>query len=209
MTTDSSRFNILSPPLQSNYAAQKFNQLEGEVASTARMGATDEVGAAMAHQLNEPLTSLLLYLHEMKAKAEHSTGTETVPSSMREMLDMAIRETGRVCDIVERIRDAVDEPVDARAAIARGREAIDAWRRRSNSKGSGDALSGQPPSERHLLTPRERQVLALITKGASNKGGGHQLGISPRTFECHRAHMMRKLGAKNAADLIRMTSTTM
>jgi DNA-binding CsgD family transcriptional regulator len=47
-------------------------------------------------------------------------------------------------------------------------------------------------------------VLALITGGASNKEGGHRLGISKRTFEAHRAHLMGKLGAKNAADLVRM-----
>jgi DNA-binding CsgD family transcriptional regulator len=48
-------------------------------------------------------------------------------------------------------------------------------------------------------------VLALITGGVSNKEGGHRLGISKRTFESHRAHLMGKLGAKNAADLVRMT----
>jgi DNA-binding CsgD family transcriptional regulator len=53
------------------------------------------------------------------------------------------------------------------------------------------------------LTPREHEVLALITGGASNKEGGHRLGISKRTFEAHRAHLMGKLGAKNAADLVR------
>jgi two-component system response regulator FixJ len=47
-------------------------------------------------------------------------------------------------------------------------------------------------------------VLALIARGTSNKEGGHQLGISKRTFEGHRAHIMEKLGARNAADLGRL-----
>ncbi len=47
-------------------------------------------------------------------------------------------------------------------------------------------------------------MLALVAGGASNKEGGYRLGISNRTFEAHRAHLMGKLGAKNAADLIRI-----
>ena len=55
------------------------------------------------------------------------------------------------------------------------------------------------------LTQREREVLAEITGGASNKEAGRRLGISPRTIEVHRARIMDKLGAKNAADLVRIT----
>jgi DNA-binding CsgD family transcriptional regulator len=208
MSMDSSGFDIPPSPFQSNYVAQTFNRFGSELESTARMWAKDEVGAAMAHHLNEPLTALLLYLHEMKAKGERSTGAEIAPDSMLEMVEMALRETERVCDIVERMGRPVEEPVDAGSAIARGREAIQAWRQSGNSNGSGDASSDSRDAERHLLTSREREVLALITGGASNKGGGRQLGISPRTFECHRAHIMSKIGAKNAADLIRMTLST-
>jgi DNA-binding CsgD family transcriptional regulator len=53
------------------------------------------------------------------------------------------------------------------------------------------------------LTPREREVLAEITAGLSNKEAGRRLGISPRTIEVHRARIMEKLGARNAADLVR------
>lgn len=54
------------------------------------------------------------------------------------------------------------------------------------------------------LTPREREVLRLIANGASNKEAGRRLGISPRTIETHRAHIMVKIGARNAADLVRI-----
>jgi DNA-binding CsgD family transcriptional regulator len=57
---------------------------------------------------------------------------------------------------------------------------------------------------RELLTPREREVLAEVVAGASNKAVGRKLGVSPRTIEVHRAHIMDKLGAKNAADLVRI-----
>lgn len=58
------------------------------------------------------------------------------------------------------------------------------------------------------LTGREREVLQLIADGLSNKEIGRVLGISPRTVEVHRARTMEKLGAKNAADLIRIVLTS-
>lgn len=58
------------------------------------------------------------------------------------------------------------------------------------------------------LTPREREVLQLITDGQSNKEAGRQLGISPRTIEVHRARVMEKLGARNTADLMRIVLTS-
>ena len=67
----------------------------------------------------------------------------------------------------------------------------------------GAIESLNPPVNIRRLTPREQEVLALITGGCSNKEGSYRLGISTRTFEAHRARLMGKLGARNAADLIR------
>ena len=55
-----------------------------------------------------------------------------------------------------------------------------------------------------LLTRRERDVLKQIMLGASIKEAAAHLRISPRTVEGHRAHIMFKLGARNAADLARI-----
>jgi len=68
---------------------------------------------------------------------------------------------------------------------------------------AGVSLAACKGAER--LTPREREVLALIVTGASNKEAGRRLAISPRTVETHRARIMEKLGARNAADLVRTT----
>ena len=54
------------------------------------------------------------------------------------------------------------------------------------------------------LTPREREVLEGIVQGNSNKQIAYILGISARTVENHRAHMMRCLGARHVADVIRL-----
>ncbi len=54
------------------------------------------------------------------------------------------------------------------------------------------------------LTVRERQVLNLLTQGKQNKVMAAELGISQRTVEIHRAHVMEKLGASSVAQLVRM-----
>jgi FixJ family two-component response regulator len=54
------------------------------------------------------------------------------------------------------------------------------------------------------LTPRELEVLKHIVAGETNKEAAQSLGISPRTVEVHRAAAMRKLGARNSAEMIRL-----
>lgn len=54
------------------------------------------------------------------------------------------------------------------------------------------------------LTRREREVLQLIVEGRTNKEIGLQVGISFRTVEVHRRHLLGKTGARNTAELVRM-----
>jgi two-component system response regulator FixJ len=54
------------------------------------------------------------------------------------------------------------------------------------------------------LTPREREVLELLVIGHPNKVVAHQLDISPRTVEIHRAHVMEKMQAKSLPELVRI-----
>ncbi len=54
------------------------------------------------------------------------------------------------------------------------------------------------------LTPREREVLTLVTAGKANKVIAADLNLSQRTVEIHRAHVMEKMGANSLAHLVRM-----
>lgn len=62
------------------------------------------------------------------------------------------------------------------------------------------------PSRPHpslgILTEREREVVAGLLRGLTNKQIGQELGISHRTVEIHRARVMRKLGAPTLAALL-------
>jgi FixJ family two-component response regulator len=98
--------------------------------------------------------------------------------------------------------DFIEKPFDAETVVTRVRDAIAALARQAGNRDT----SVFPGSE--LLTPRERDVLREITAGASNKEAGRILGISPRTIEVHRARIMEKLGARNAADLVRIVLTS-
>ncbi len=55
------------------------------------------------------------------------------------------------------------------------------------------------------LTPREREVLALMVEGKANKVMSVDLGVSQRTVEIHRARVMEKMEAKSLADLFRLS----
>ena len=81
---------------------------------------------------------------------------------------------------VDRIRDEAQADIAARRKVveARGRIAV--------------------------LSPREREVLDCLTEGRSNKMIAEELHISPRTVEIHRANMMSKLGARHAAEAVRL-----
>ena len=57
------------------------------------------------------------------------------------------------------------------------------------------------------LTPRERDVLALVTRGMMNKLIALELGVSEITVKVHRSHLMRKMRTRSLADLARIADT--
>ena len=111
---------------------------------------------------------------------------------------------GDVAYAVEAVKagafDYMVKPFTAQTIVARLGIAIGVFAKRNGEHGA----AAHEFARRALLTPRECEVLAQIAAGASNKEVGRQLGISPRTVEVHRARIMKKLGARNAADLVRI-----
>jgi DNA-binding CsgD family transcriptional regulator len=162
--------------------------------SAVRARAADEAAAAIARQLNGPLTALMLYMNEIK---QHS-GSQTSGNRLylQQVVDNALQQTERVYALVKQLSD--NHPG---LAAAERKAGADGQAGRAKGRTPGVMLAGE--SDQKPLTRREREVLALISEGCSNKQGALRMNISPRTFESHRAEAMRKLGARNTADLVR------
>lgn len=101
--------------------------------------------------------------------------------------------------------DVISKPIDTEHLLTDIREALCQDVHLNGMQGGRRAVEVRGFQQ---LTPREREVLQLISNGQSNKEAGRALGISPRTIEVHRARVMEKLGARNTADLMRIVLTS-
>jgi len=114
------------------------------------------------------------------------TGHGDVPMAVEAMQHGAfdfLQKPFRDQDLIDRIQRALARDAKSRTALAQHAKI----RRRIES-----------------LTPREREVLALVTRGMPNKVMAAELGVSQRTVEIHRARVMEKSGAASLAQLVRM-----
>lgn len=100
--------------------------------------------------------------------------------------------------------DFLRKPFDPYAAVERVRDAVAVWNRRHEER-SGAGLEDKEFPGRVRLTRRGAQVLAHIMRGVSSKEIGTALGIGKRTVDNFRMNIMRKLGARNIADLVRIS----
>jgi len=98
--------------------------------------------------------------------------------------------------------DFLEKRLGTEAMVARVCRTISDWSPGRSTDSNGDTLLSFAHCGR--LTQRERDVLRQIIGAASSKEAARTLGISRRTVEIHRLHIMKKLGAKNAVDLVRM-----
>ncbi|HWK73139.1 MAG TPA: response regulator transcription factor [Povalibacter sp.] len=117
------------------------------------------------------------------------TGHGDIPMAVQAMKDGAydfLTKPFRDQDLLDRINSALKQDAENRAAVER----LADLKRREES-----------------LTPREREVLALIVDGKANKVVAIDLSLSERTVEIHRANVMEKMGARSVAHLVRMHLT--
>jgi FixJ family two-component response regulator len=114
------------------------------------------------------------------------TGHGDVPMAVEAMQNGAvdfIQKPFRDQDLLDRVNQAIEKDRENRRSLL----ARDEIRRRIG-----------------LLTPREREVLDLVTKGKANKVVAGDLNVSQRTVEIHRARVMEKMQASSLAHLVRM-----
>ena len=115
------------------------------------------------------------------------TGHGDIPMSVRAMKAGAVEFLAKPF----RTRSLLDA---VRAAIERDRSA---HKERSET--------GELRQRYEQLTPREREVMALVVTGLLNKQVAGQLDTTERTIKFHRSHIMQKMRAESLADLVRMT----
>ena len=166
--------------------------------TAARARAMDEAGAAIARQLNGPLTALLLYMGEIKQHSHQFSQGAGDRAYLQQVVENALQQTERVCAMMKQIAGTPDG-----AVAPTGRKDGSETRPGSAKDARAAAVMFSTDPGQKPLTRREREVLSLISEGYSNKQGALRMQISPRTFESHRAEAMRKLGARNTADLVR------
>jgi FixJ family two-component response regulator len=96
--------------------------------------------------------------------------------------------------------DFIRKPFREQDLLERINEALDLESGRREKKLDGQRLQHRVAS----LTEREREVFELVADGEMNKAIAQDLGISERTVELHRSQVMKKLGARTLAQLVRI-----
>ena len=114
------------------------------------------------------------------------TGHGDVPMAVAAMQQGAfdfLQKPFRDQDLLDRVQRAMARDAESRARLAAQAETL---------------------TRLATLTPRETEVLRLVTRGKANKVVGAELGVSQRTVEIHRAHVMEKMRASSLAEQVRM-----
>ena len=117
------------------------------------------------------------------------TGHGDIPMAVQAMKDGAfdfLQKPFRDQELLDRINAALKQDAENRAAVER---------------------LADVKARAESLTPREREVMALVVDGRANKVIAIDLGLSERTVEIHRANVMEKMGARSVAHLVKMHLT--
>ena len=136
------------------------------------------------------------------------TGLELQDELARRGLDLPLLFISGHADVTSSVRamkggavDFLEKPISD-TDLLDGREA---------GPGTAPRAAGGPRASRRSLearlarlTPREREVFALVASGLLNKQVGYELGTTEKTIKVHRARVMEKMEADSLADLVRM-----
>jgi two-component system sensor kinase FixL len=87
----------------------RLNQLQADLVHMARVSAMDEMGAALAHELNQPLTAVMLYLQAIKRAHDSDPGRGILSETARGIFEKALREAERAGNIIQRMRYFVEK----------------------------------------------------------------------------------------------------
>jgi len=118
---------------------------------------------------------------------------------------IAIAEHPETSSVVQAIKAGALDYLPVPKQIAPLNAAIDCCMREAESHRAQRARAAEARKRIARLSLREREVLDRLADGCSNKAIARDLDISPRTVEIHRMKMMGKLGARHAAEAVRLS----
>jgi FixJ family two-component response regulator len=154
----------------------QYTRSEGSACLILDLKLPDIDGLALQHQLAETNSPPIIFI----------SGHADIPSSVRAMKAGAI--------------EFLTKPVDEETLIA----AIRAGFAKDHQQRQVAAELASLQERFSTLTPREQEVLPLVTDGMLNKQSAALLGVSEVTLQVHRGQIMRKMKAESFADLVRM-----
>ncbi|MAU60278.1 response regulator FixJ [Parvibaculum sp.] len=174
MLLESAGFDVAAYASAADFLESYRSGLSGCVVADVRMPGMDGI------QLQEELAQRHAHLPFIAM-----TGHGDVPLAVRAMKAGAV--------------DFIEKPFEADDLISAVERALALGRNRAEDSGSAEAAALVAG-----LTSRERQVLEHLVAGHSNKVIAHELDISPRTVEVHRAHLMEKLKVRSLPEAVRL-----
>jgi two-component system sensor kinase FixL len=109
-TSEGRRFIGIIHDLRQRYANEgRLKQLQANMVHMARVSTMDEMGAALAHELNQPLTALMLYLQAVERACVRPNAPNLIPENVLAILHKAVREAERAGNIIQRMRQFVEK----------------------------------------------------------------------------------------------------
>jgi two-component system sensor kinase FixL len=98
---------ICAPKIETE---ERLDNVQAQLVRIARVNAMDEMGSALAHELNQPLTALMLYLQAVSRLTFTSPSSKgTIPQEIHDIIDRSLKEADRAGKIIQRMRQFVEK----------------------------------------------------------------------------------------------------
>jgi two-component system sensor kinase FixL len=176
MTPDGRQFVGIMRDLRPRRATeQRLGELQADLVHMARISAMDEMGAALAHELNQPLTALMLYLQALERTNARQAAGDTVPASVAGILDKAMREAERAANIIQRMRHFIErrEPLRRLVDLSRLADDVVELTLPANRPGVRLVRALAPDLPRVLVDPIQiQQIIVNLVRNAMEAVGG-------------------------------------